>query len=54
MDKKIYEAIGHQVFVHDELFLTIHPTNSGKVSMEEQAKLIAFLLNEKFKSVGGQ
>ena len=45
MTDMIYTAVGNQVFAHEELFLTIHPTDSGLVTMERQAELIAGVLN---------
>ena len=46
----MYKAVGHQVFVHGELFITIHPTNTT-VSVEEQAKIVATMLNEMGKEL---
>lgn len=46
----MYEARGNQIFVtigeNDELFITIHPTNSNDVTIEDQAKMVAQLMNE--------
>jgi hypothetical protein len=41
----MYEAVGNQVFINGELFITIHPTDTT-ISMEEQAVIIAEMLNE--------
>lgn len=53
----MYEAEGDKVYViqdgsHEnstgkrELFLTVHPTESGSVTVEMQARALADLLNE--------
>lgn len=41
----MYTAVGNQIFVHGELFITIHPTNTT-ISVEEQAKIIVGILND--------
>ncbi len=45
----MYEARGNQIFINDELFITIHPTEpviNGTSTIAEQAKIIADMLNE--------
>jgi hypothetical protein len=46
----IYRASGNCVFVHGQHFLTVHPTDSDDVTPDEQAKILADLLNREYRA----